>query len=119
MTKLLNIDTIAPLENRSITLNGKTYKVSETTVKLFLEIAEFEKQNANVETLQDQIKAMTTLISKFIPDLPEEVLMGATIEQLGTIVRFIRNDIPDEELEGSVKPQESSEATEEAQVEGK
>ena len=117
MTKLLNIDTIAPLENRSITLNGKTYKVSETTVKLFLEIAEFEKQNANVETLQDQIKAMTTLISKFIPDLPEEVLMEATIEQLGTIVRFIR-DIPDEELEGSAKPQESS-ATEEATAEGK
>lgn len=118
MTKLLNIDTIAPLENRSITLNGKTYKVSETTVKLFLEIAEFEKQNANVETLQDQIKAMTTLISKFIPDLPEEVLMEATIEQLGTIVRFIRNDIPDEELEGSAKPQESS-ATEETTAEGK
>ena len=100
-------------------MNGKTYKVSETTVKLFLEIAEFEKQNANVETLQDQIKTMTNLISKFVPDLPEEVLMGATIEQLGMIVRFIRNDIPEEELEGSVKEKEPSETTEEATAEGK
>lgn len=114
MTKLLNIDTIAPLAEKEIILNGKKYAVKETSVQLFLEIVEFEKQNANIETVQEQIEAMIALIRKFIPDIPEEVLLQATVAQLGTIVRFIRNDIDEEPTENEKVEAEAKEGTTEA-----
>lgn len=112
MTKLLNIDTIAPLADREIVLNGEHYKVKETSVQLFLEVAEFEKKNANIDSLQGQVQAMIDLIKKFIPDLPEEVLMRATLDQLGLMVRFIRNDVDDDELNENPVPKTEGEAEE-------
>lgn len=114
MTKLLNIDTIAPLVKKEIILNRKKYAVKATSVQLFLEIAEFEKQTANIDTVQEQIGAMIALIRKFIPDISEEVLLQASAVQLGTIIRFIRNDADEESTEDEKVEAEVKEGTTEA-----
>lgn len=111
-TKLLNIDKVAPKQERKIILNDKEYAVKDMTVEMFLELAEFEKKNAQTENLADTVRLMIEFTKKFVPDLEEEVLYAATSEQLAAIVNFIRNNVPDEETESVESTDTSKDETE-------
>lgn len=111
MTKLLNIDTIAPKETREIILGGEHYQLNVTSVENFLEIAKFEKKLSENQELEGQIKLIVDLINQFIPKLSKEQLMSLDVRQLRLIVEFIKDEIPEEMLEGYEPPKE--EGTEE------
>lgn len=117
MTKILNIDTIAPKDSRQIVLNGVTYDLNVTTVENFLEIAKFEETIKASKSVNEQIELFVHLIGKFIPNLEASVLMKADLRQLQLIIDFIRDEIPEEMFEGYKAPEHAEETSEEPKAE--
>lgn len=103
--KTLNLDNLSKV-TRNLILNGVTYEVQEMTVENFIETTKaadalLEKKNI---TIEEQMEASIGLIKRSIPNIEEEVLRKMTLEQLGTLSKFLRGELDDEGAEEHPAP---------------
>lgn len=95
--KVLNLDDLAKT-NRSLTLGGVTYEVEEMTVENFIETTKAaEKLEKEDGSIVNQVSATIDLIVRSIPTIKTETLRKLPLEQLSTIVKFIRGDLDEKE----------------------
>lgn len=93
MAKVLNIDSIQKPVSRELSLGGTKYAVKDMTVENFIETTKHsEELSAKKAGAREQLEATISMICRFIPDLPKELLQPLSLEQLGTIVAFVQGD---------------------------
>lgn len=102
--KTLNLDALAKT-NRTITLGGKEYAVEEMTVENFIETTKAAEKLGESATFIEQMEAAIEMILRSVPSIERDTLKRLSLEQLTTIVKFVRGD-----LDGTPAPtQEASE----------
>lgn len=90
--KVLNLDKLVPNEGRELVIGGKSYPVLGMTVSNFIQTTRIaEKMNADT-SIADQIEATVDMILRSVPAIEREVLAQLSLEQLQTIVAFVRGD---------------------------
>jgi len=104
--KILNVDSIAA-PKKFVNIKGERYQVKEMTVADFIEVAQaaenFDDENA---TLLDRFEVSMRAVKRALPDIKDEVLRSLTVDQMGVVNRFLRDDLMDkdkdavEEVEG-------------------
>lgn len=94
--KTLNLDVLAKA-NRTITLGGKTYEVVEMTVENFIETTKAAERLGDDSTFVDQVEATIEMILRSVPSIERDTLKKLSLEQLTTIVKFIRGDMDGED----------------------
>lgn len=89
--KTLNLDALAK-SNRTLTLNGKTHDVLEMTVENFIETTKAADELGEDASISVQMEATIKMISRSVPTVESTELRKLTLEQLTTIVKYVRGD---------------------------
>lgn len=106
--KTLNIEALTKAD-RTISLFGKTHDVVEMTVENFIATTEAaEKLGAN-PSMKEQIAETIEMIARSVPTVDRADLKKLTLEQLSTVIRFIRGDLDEPAKEAGEAPQEGVE----------
>lgn len=90
--KVLNLDVFAKA-NRTITLAGKTYQVVEMTVENFIETTKAAEKLGSDASFVQQVEATILMIERSVPELDSAILKQLSLEQLTTIIKFVRGDL--------------------------
>lgn len=90
--KVLNIDKLGSKEQRKLVLGGVEYIVSEMTVANFIETTKAAEKIAEEGSLAVQIEETVEMILRSVKKLEKKTLNGLSLEQLQTIVAFVRGD---------------------------
>jgi len=99
--KVLNLDKLALDQGRELVIAGVSYPVLGMTVENFIETTRVaEKMNAET-SIADQIEATVEMILRSVPSISRQVLGQLSLEQLQTIVAFVRGDAVDGAEEGA------------------
>lgn len=93
--KTLNLDTFAKAE-RTITIAGKTYEVMEMTVENFIETTRAAERLGDSASFVDQVEETISMILRSVPTIDRDVLKKLSLEQMTTIVKFIRGDMDEQ-----------------------
>lgn len=104
--KVLNLDSLAK-PKKTVTLFGTQYIVKEMTVADFIEVAQaaadYEQGDEDApitpKVLLDRFQNSLNAVKRALPDVPDEVLRRMTVEQMGVLNRFLRDEFADEEGE--------------------
>lgn len=104
--KTLNLDALAKT-NRTITLGGKEYVVEEMTVENFIETTKAAEKLGDNATFIEQMEAAIEMILRSVPTIERDVLKKLSLEQLTTIVKFVRGDL--DGTEAPAQPQAEGE----------
>ena len=94
--KVLNLDKVGKKEQRKLVLNGKTHDVMEMTVENFIETTRAAESIENETSLATQVEATVEMVLRSVPSATRADLNGMSLEDLQTIVAFVRGD----EIEG-------------------
>lgn len=94
--KVLNLDKVGKKEQRKLVLNGKTHEVMEMTVENFIETTRAAESIENETSLATQVEATVEMVLRSVPTATRADLNGMSLEDLQTIVAFVRGD----EIEG-------------------
>ncbi len=89
--KTLNLDALAK-SNRTLTLNGKTHNVLEMTVENFIETTKAADELGEDASAPVQMEATIKMISRSVPSVEPAELRKLTLEQLTTIIKYVRGD---------------------------
>jgi hypothetical protein len=95
MTKLLDLDSIAPPQ-KSVKFGGTEYPIVEMTVGLFVAVKQLEAKDIEKMAPADQVIMYTDLVRKLIPSVPEDVVSRLTVPQLQKIFTFAMEAIEEE-----------------------
>ena len=96
MPKILNLDALSEKITRELVLNGKTYKIRETTVEDFIETTRAaEAIDIEKMTIGQQTEMTIDLIAKQIPDIARDDLMHLNLDQLQAVAAFVRGVDPE------------------------
>lgn len=90
--KTLNLDALAKT-NRTITLGGKDYEVVEMTVENFIETTKAAEKLGDSASFVEQMEAAIEMILRSVPTIERNTLNRLSLEQLTTIVKFVRGDL--------------------------
>lgn len=90
--KVLNLDKLVPNEGRELVIAGVSYPVIGMTVANFIETTRVAEKMTAETSIADQIEATVEMILRSVPSIPREVLAQLSLEQLQTIVAFVRGD---------------------------
>lgn len=93
--KVLNLDKLVPNEGRELVIAGVTYPVLGMTVGNFIQTTRAAEKMGENTSIADQIEATVEMILRSVPSIPREVLAQLSLEQLQTIVAFVRGDAVD------------------------
>lgn len=88
--KILNLDNFA--QEKSIVLKNKTYSVNQMTVGDFIESAAGVDELAAAPDTIARTNGLIDQILKYIPDLPKDVLLCVTAEQMFAVLGYIRGE---------------------------
>lgn len=106
--KILNIDKLAPKEDRQLVIFGTSYEVKGLDVGGFLATTLAAEELANEKSLVKQIEATIDMIIRAVPTVERDVLRQLTLEQLQGVVSFVRGDDV-AEAESAAAPEEGGE----------
>ena len=90
--KVLNLDKFASSEKRQLVIAGTSYPVEEMTVENFIETTRAAEALAGETSIAKQIEATCDMIFRSVPTIDKTVLGKLSLEQLQTIVSFVRGD---------------------------
>lgn len=90
--KTLNIEALTKAD-RTITLFGVTHDVVEMTVENFVATTEAAERLGKNPSLKDQVNETVDMILRSVPTASRDDLRKLTLEQLSTVIRFIRGDL--------------------------
>ena len=90
--KLLNIDTVSPKENRELQIGGMSYPVLPMTVGNFVKTTQAAEELGDDASIAAQVSATIDMVKRSVPSLPQEALEQLSLEQLQTIIAFVRGD---------------------------
>jgi len=90
--KVLNLDKLIPNEGRELVIGDKSYPVIGISVANFIETSRIAEKMTADTPIADQIEATIDMIMRSIPSISRELLTQLSLEQLQTIVAFIRGD---------------------------
>lgn len=94
--KTLNLDALAKT-NRTLTLGGVDYEVVEMTVENFIETTKAAQKLGDSAGVVEQMEAAIDMILRSIPSMDKGVLGKLSLEQLTTIVKFVRGELDEKE----------------------
>jgi hypothetical protein len=89
--KTLNLDALVKT-NRTITLGGREYAVEEMTVENFIETTKAAEKLGSDASLADQMEAAIEMTMRSVPAIERDTLKKLSLDQLTTIVQFLRGD---------------------------
>ena len=116
VTKICNLDLIAPVAPRQIVLSGVSYDVLPLSVAKFIEFGQMREKISASSSVEEGLKLTMALIKAAIPSLPDDVLNSMSLGHL-QVVAFINDEIPEEVLAG--KPvEETAESAEQETAQG-
>ncbi len=117
VTKICNLDLIAPVAPRQIVLSGVSYDVLPLSVAKFIEFGQMREKISASSSVEEGLKLTMALIKAAIPSLPDDVLNSMSLGHLQLVVAFINDEIPEEVLAG--KPvEETAESAEQETAQG-
>lgn len=90
--KTLNLDALAKT-NRTLTIGGINYEVVEMTVENFIETTKAAQKLGDSAGIVEQMEAAIDMILRSIPGMEKSVLSNLNLEQLMTIVKFVRGEM--------------------------
>ncbi|MFA9261790.1 MAG: hypothetical protein ACEQSB_00320 [Undibacterium sp.] len=96
MTKLLDLDKVAPAVVMSLKLNGKTHKLKEIDVETFIENMKEIEQLSVGGSAVDEINMSIKIILRSFPTLTDKELRKLTLNQLTAISNYARSGGEDE-----------------------
>ena len=98
--KICNLDLIAPVQKRQLVLNGNAYEVEPLTVQKFIEFTQLQQSIKAETSITEGLAIMKKIIHAAIPSMSEDIMDRMTVSHLQLVVAFIRDEIPDEILNG-------------------
>lgn len=90
--KMLNIDKVVPKEKKELNIGGTSYVVEPMTVANFVKTTQAADDLGENASVGEQVAATIDMVKRSVPTLPQEILDQLSLEQLQTIVAFIRGD---------------------------
>ncbi len=91
MTKILNVDDLAPVEKK-ISIKGKEYDVVERTVEQVIQAIKAEKELAKDGNEEGRMNMFVSMIKAAIPDLPETTIKNLPVRSLMVIMDFVNTN---------------------------
>ncbi|GAA4525525.1 hypothetical protein GCM10023174_10270 [Chelativorans composti] len=96
MTKVINLDTLAPAPALAIIVDGERHEMKEATVETFLEnMRDIEALGVNASPVQE-VETIIRIVSRAFPTLPVEKMRKwplSTIQQLADMARGMNAEI--------------------------
>lgn len=106
MTKLLNLDEIAPA-TKEVLLGGVKHKVNPLSFGAFVAMQKLmQKKNA---TMQEQLDTYIQVVLSVVPTITREKLESMTFEQIIALVNFVSEDAEAENQDGAESQSEGKE----------
>ena len=111
--KVLNLDRLVTKNQRELVLGGVAHVINDMTVENFIETT---KAAEKIESagMAEQIAATVEMVLRSVPTLKDSELKGMSLDNLRTIVSFVRGDDDVPGVESSDAPVE--EVTEDGSV---
>jgi hypothetical protein len=92
MTKILNIDSLAPTaEERVLSIDGANYPIEEMSVETFLLATSLAKKLEGAP-IDEQVVATVDLICRLVPSLPRDKLVKYKLPVLSRIAKFVQGE---------------------------
>ena len=91
MTKILNVDDLAPVEKK-ISIKGVEYDVVDRTVEQVIQAIKAEKELAKDGNEEERMNMFIRMISAAIPDLPEDTIRNLPVRSLMVIMDFVNSN---------------------------
>lgn len=101
MAKVLNVDSLAPKEDRELVLGGKSYRVKEYSVEDFIEASRTAEKLEKDTSFANQMEESIRLIQRGIPDIDVAMLRRLNMEQLAAVSKFVRGEDVEEVVGGT------------------
>lgn len=92
MAKILNLDKIAPKENRELHLGGQVYQVRDMSVEDFIETSRLAERLEDEKSFAVQMEASIQIIQRAVPTIDVAVLKQLSLEQMSAVSRFVRGE---------------------------
>jgi hypothetical protein len=89
--KVLNLDKLAVKSQRELVLGGVAHVINDMTVENFIETTKAAEKIADAG-MAEQISATIEMVLRSVPTLTNADLQGMSLENLRTIVSFVRGD---------------------------
>lgn len=96
--KICNLDVIAPVQKRELILGGKTFEVLPLSVERFIEITIKRREVMETNDLTKGFEITKEAIRLAIPSFDDEVFKLLSMEQMGLIMDFILDTLPEDKL---------------------
>lgn len=100
--KICNLEMVAPTLNRQLVVGDKTFEVKTMTVEDFIELNLLRQQIGEAD-MKEGLELMIKLVQYSVPGLPVEVVRNMSLAQLQIVIRFIFDELSDDELKGAVE----------------
>ncbi|TSP13954.1 hypothetical protein [Cupriavidus campinensis] len=95
MTKLLDLDALAPEKTRSVKIKGKEYNVRDQSVGDYIAVNKLARELKDVKETDRHVEAMIKMIHLLVEGVTEDVLKTLSFQQLDVLSQFVQgNDEP-------------------------
>lgn len=100
MTEVLNLDDLVTPAKKKLSVGGKQYEIKTMTVQAFIDMG--KKIEEVAKDPSKEVEILVDLVKINIPDIPDDVLMALTLDQLNAIYKFAQAEADEaaEEAEG-------------------
>lgn len=98
---ILNLDNLAK-KTKTLMLGGKEYAIKDMSVQDFIEANIDAKKLQGADMVQN-LEATVRHIKRSIPDMPEEVIRGLSLEHMATVVKFLNGELEKEAAAGAAR----------------
>ena len=110
--KICNLDVIAPIQKRELILGGVSYEVLPLSVERFIEITMKRREMMEAKSLEKGFEVAKEAIRLAIPNFSDEVFALISMEQMGLIMDFILDTLPEDKLQNNGEQQKEPEKAE-------
>lgn len=113
MSKILNLDEIAPKETLTVVVDGTSHKMRPITVSDYLANMKLIEDLGMNPTMSQEIEASIEMIQRAFPTMKKDELKGWSVERMRMLVEIARDGSGEtvtqnkEEIESGNAPKES------------
>lgn len=111
--KICNLDVIAPVQQRELVLNGKTFEIKPLSVQLYIKLKQYQVEMAKSTKFDEGYEISKKAIKAACPSFDDSLFDMLTMQQLSMIMAFIIDELPDEKLKAEAPEQATNDKKDE------